>query len=124
MKAIGTIACYLIFCFSSLSQSIKVVDSAGQSVSYATIEVPKKKVAVFADSNGTINLSSLQVADADTLVISAIGFITTMIPAVKAGRSIVLTRQIKELEDVFVYNGEWKKENRGSLKTPKKILTP
>ena len=112
-----------VFCLflnfkSSLSQTITITDSTGQPIPYATIEVLKKKSALFANLSGVVDVSSLTLTEKDTLLISSIGYKDLFVSAKKLADKIVLERQIKKMPEVFIYSGEWKKENWGSLKKP------
>lgn len=118
MRCRGLILIFLFFYLSSLSQSVAIVDSTGQPVPYATIELPKKNMALFADRNGVIDIALFKAVGKDSLMVSSIGYRTRIVEANKLSGKVILNRQVKELEEAFVFKGKWKKENWGSLKKP------
>jgi hypothetical protein len=118
MRTVGSIIVFLCFKISSFSQTVKIVDSVGQTIPYATIELSRSGIARFADQNGEIDMSLFKIGESDSLVVSSIGFKSQKLPRQKMAGKIVLERQVTMLEDAFVFSGEWKKENWGSLKKP------
>ncbi len=119
MRTVSFITGILFLSFSSLSQNVSIKDSAGQPVPFATVEIPKKRMALFADASGVVKLSLKDLLADDTLTISSIGFNTLIVAANRIGTEIILEKQVIQLQEAFIYNGEWKKENWGSLKKPK-----
>ncbi len=99
---------------SSLSQVLKVVDTSLQSIPYATIQVPKKNITLFADVNGACSLEEMALTGTDTLIISAIGYTTRKLAMNAGTREVILQRQIRILSEVVIYKGKWKMDNWGS----------
>jgi hypothetical protein len=121
MRVIGIILCLLVFQFSSLSQSVKkinITDAEQKPVPYATIEVWKKNKAFFANENGLVDLSAFKLNETDTLIFSAIGFKDFRESYARLNSQVVLQRQIVDLPEVIIYDGEWIKENWGTKEKP------
>lgn len=115
---------FIIFLFitkSSLSQVFTIIDSSGQKVAYATVEVLKKNIALFSDSSGMVNLSSYNLFAEDTIQISAIGYRELKIANKNIESKVTIQLVIRPLPPVFVYNGDLKSENWGSKKQ-KRVL--
>jgi hypothetical protein len=103
---------------SSLSQQFVIIDSSGQVIPYATVEVVKRNIAVFADKNGAVILLSYDLTVKDTITISAIGYENLKIAKKDITGKLVMVRNFKPLPPVIVFNGKWTKENWGSVKKP------
>lgn len=125
MRVIGIIVCLLFFHYSSLSQFIKkvnITDAEQKPVPFATIEIWKKNKAFFPDENGLIDLSVFKLNETDTLLFSAIGYEDFRECYARLDSNVVLQRQIVDLPEAIIYNGEWIKENWGTKEKPRPIF--
>lgn len=101
--------------FSQITE-VSVMDSAGKSIEYATVEVWKKNKAGFTDKNGKIDISLMNLSNEDSLIISAIGFKPQLIFCATLKDKIILEQQVKKLPEIFIYSGKWINENWGTQK--------
>ena len=125
MRVIGIIVCLLFFHYSSLSQFIKkvnITDAEQKPVPFATIEIWKKNKAFFPDENGLIDLSVFKLNETDTLLFSAIGYEDFRECYARLDSNVVFQRQIVDLPEAIIYNGEWIKENWELKKNPDLFL--
>lgn len=120
MKFIAVFAA-IIFSFAALAQTATisgvVVDEAGVPVMGASVIVDGTNNGVAADQDGTFTISSVK--NGDVLVVSALGYVTSRVPAAGAQSplKVVLKEDFESLEATVVvgYGVQKKSDITGSI---------
>ncbi|WP_378174325.1 hypothetical protein [Aquimarina sp. SS2-1] len=114
MKKVSPILILLLF-QAMYGQSYKILDSLEKfPISYATISFGNGN-GLFADGDGVFQFSKKRYSDIDSIYISALGYKNKGLSTLNLPKTITLTQDIAELQEVVV-----KAENLGKYKTKKK----
>ena len=102
------LCCYLISSCQTIAVNANIINEDGAAVSGATVTIKGTNRKAVADQNGLFSIDHLQLKD--TLIISAVGYVSetiivSRIPRPASVFNIIIKRSVRSLSEVIINTG-------------------
>ncbi len=98
------------------AQQIRVQDSLGTPIPFATAELLDGKRSYFTDQKGVLDLDVIHPSFHDSILFTSIGYDGIIIAVRDLNTTVILQKQIPVLSEVILVPGKWKTTSYGSRK--------